>query len=276
MTAPHIRTLIVDDEPLARRGIRARLAASSDVSVVGECASGRTAVESIHSLAPDLIFLDVQMPEVDGFAVVESVTAARMPIVIFVTAFDSHALRAFEAHAIDYLLKPIDDARFAEALGRVRERVRDRAAGVLAQQLGALLADVTRAASAPLDRVAVRDRGRLVLLDPRRHRMGGGRRRLPAHHRERAKLSRARDAHGDGGSAARRALRAHPSVIDRERRAHRRARAAAQSGIRRRAARWDAAAVEPELRRPPATNSRHADVIDARTGYGRGGDGGVR
>ena len=166
MTAPHIRTLIVDDEPLARRGIRARLAASSDVSVVGECSSGRTAVESIHSLAPDLIFLDVQMPEVDGFAVVESVTAARMPIVIFVTAYDSHALRAFEAHAIDYLLKPIDDVRFAEALSRVRERVRDRAAGVLAQQLSALLADVTRAASVPLDRVAVRDRGRLVLLDP--------------------------------------------------------------------------------------------------------------
>ncbi len=167
MTASQIRTIIVDDEPLARRGIRARLAASGDVSVVGECANGRTAVESIHSLAPDLIFLDVQMPEVDGFGVVEAVTAKRMPIVIFVTAYDSHALRAFEAHAIDYLLKPIDDARFAQALGRVRERVRDRTAGALAQQLSALLDDVTRAGAASLDRVAVRDRGRLVLLDPR-------------------------------------------------------------------------------------------------------------
>ena len=167
MTASQIRTIIVDDEPLARRGIRARLAASGDVSVVGECANGRTAVESIHSLAPDLIFLDVQMPEVDGFGVVEAVTAERMPIVIFVTAYDSHALRAFEAHAIDYLLKPIDDARFAQALGRVRERVRDRTAGALAQQLSALLDDVTRAAAASLDRVAVRDRGRVVLLDPR-------------------------------------------------------------------------------------------------------------
>lgn len=167
MTAPTIRALIVDDEPLARRGIKARLAASSDVSVVGECDGGRAAVESIRALAPDLIFLDVQMPEVDGFAVVESVTAARMPIVIFVTAYDSHALRAFEAHAIDYLLKPIDDARFAQALDRVRERVRDRAAGALAKQLSALLADVTRTGAAPLDRVAVRDRGRLVLLDPR-------------------------------------------------------------------------------------------------------------
>jgi two-component system LytT family response regulator len=167
MTTSHIRALIVDDEPLARRGIRARLAAFTDVSVVGECANGRTAVDSIHSLAPDLIFLDVQMPEVDGFAVVESVTAERMPIVIFVTAYDSHALRAFEAHAIDYLLKPIDDTRFAQALGRVRERVRDRTAGALAERLSALLADVSRTAAPSLDRVTVRDRGCVVLLDPR-------------------------------------------------------------------------------------------------------------
>lgn len=167
MNTSSIRTIIVDDESLARRGIRARLAASSDIEVVGECENGRTAVDSIRSLAPDLMFLDVQMPEVDGFAVVESISAERMPIVIFVTAYDTHALRAFETHAIDYLLKPIDDTRFAEALTRVRERVRDRAAGALAHRLGALLADLARAAAPQVDRIAVRDRGRLVLLDPR-------------------------------------------------------------------------------------------------------------
>jgi two-component system LytT family response regulator len=142
-----IRTLIVDDEPLARRGIRARLA-GTDIETVGECDGGRAAIDAIHSLAPDLVFLDVQMPEIDGFAVIESIGAERMPVVIFVTAFDTHAVHAFDCHALDYLLKPIDDARFAESLARARERVRDRA-------------------SRSAERIAVRDRGRVALLDPR-------------------------------------------------------------------------------------------------------------
>jgi two-component system LytT family response regulator len=148
MSATPVRTVIVDDEPLARRGIRARLSAP-EFDIVGECGGGREAIESIRALAPDLVFLDVQMPEVDGFAVAEAIGAPRMPIVIFVTAFDAYALRAFDAHAVDYLLKPIDDARFADMLGRVRERMRERAGGVYASRL------------------AVRDRGRVVLLDPR-------------------------------------------------------------------------------------------------------------
>ncbi|HEV7702868.1 MAG TPA: LytTR family DNA-binding domain-containing protein, partial [Gemmatimonadaceae bacterium] len=138
---------IVDDEPLARRGIRARLTAA-DIAIVGECDGGRSAIDAIHALAPDLVFLDVQMPEVDGFAVVEAIGAERMPIVIFLTAFDTHALHAFDCHALDYLLKPIDDARFTEMLGRVRECLRDRA-------------------SRTTGRIAVRDRGRVALLDPR-------------------------------------------------------------------------------------------------------------
>ena len=142
-----IRTLIVDDEPLARRGIRARLVAT-DFETVGECDGGRTAIDAIRALAPDLVFLDVQMAEVDGFAVVESIGAEHMPVVIFVTAFDAHALHAFDCHALDYLLKPIDDARFAEALTRARECVRDRAS-----RMG--------------ERIAVHDRGRVALLDPR-------------------------------------------------------------------------------------------------------------
>jgi two-component system LytT family response regulator len=147
MSATLIRTLIVDDEPLARRGIRARLAAP-DIETVGECDGGRTAIDAIRALAPDLVFLDVQMPEVDGFAVVESIGAERMPVVIFVTAFDSHALHAFDCRALDYLLKPIDDARFAEALARARACLRDRASRIA-------------------ERIAVRDRGRVALLDPR-------------------------------------------------------------------------------------------------------------
>ena len=166
MSATSIRALIVDDEPLARRGIRARLAAP-DIETVGECDGGRAAIEAIHALAPDLIFLDVQMPEVDGFAVVESIGAEHMPVVIFVTAFESHALHAFDCHALDYLLKPIDDARFAEALARARACLRDRASGERTRALEALIADITRDAVRGAERIAVRDRGRIALLNPR-------------------------------------------------------------------------------------------------------------
>jgi two-component system, LytTR family, response regulator len=165
MSTASIRTIIVDDEPLARRGIRARLTVP-DFEIVGEYASGRAAIESIRALTPELVFLDVQMPEVDGFAVVDAIGVERMPVVIFVTAFDAYALRAFESHAIDYLLKPIDDARFSDTLGRVRERLRERAAGALATQLAAMLAQRVHVSALPSPRLAVRDRGRIVLLDP--------------------------------------------------------------------------------------------------------------
>ncbi len=111
-TRPGIRALVVDDEPLARRGICLRLTRHMDVTVVGESSTGEEAIGAIESLAPDLVFLDVHMPGIDGFDVVQRVGAARMPLVIFVTAFDEHALRAFEVHALDYLLKPLDDPRF--------------------------------------------------------------------------------------------------------------------------------------------------------------------
>lgn len=161
-----IRTLVVDDEPLARRGVCARLAGVSDFEVVGECSGGRMAIDSIRMLAPDLVFLDVQMPEVNGFAVIDAVGAGRMPLAIFLTAYDSHALRAFEAQALDYLLKPIDGARFANALARVRMRVRDRDASVRAQELTVTLADIERSGPPSPSRIAVRDRGRVALLDP--------------------------------------------------------------------------------------------------------------
>jgi two-component system LytT family response regulator len=165
VSAAPIRTLIVDDEPLARRGIRARLGAT-DFEIVGESASGRAAIDEIRGLTPALVFLDVQMPGIDGFAVVDAIGVERMPIVIFVTAFDVYALRAFESHAIDYLLKPIDDARFSDTLGRVRERLRERASGALAAQLSAMLTQRVHLSAPSAPRLAVRDRGRVVLLDP--------------------------------------------------------------------------------------------------------------
>jgi len=100
-----IRTLIVDDEPLARRGLRARLEQQSDIEVVGECSNGREAVAAIRRIGPDLVFLDLVMPGLGGFDVVERIGPARMPMVVFVTAHDEHAIRAFEVEAVDYLLK---------------------------------------------------------------------------------------------------------------------------------------------------------------------------
>jgi two-component system, LytTR family, response regulator len=116
-----VRALIVDDEPLARRGVVLRLRRFKDVEVVGECADGSSAVEKIRELSPDVVFLDVQMPGMNGFEVLEALPKESLPGVIFLTAYEQHALRAFEVHALDYLLKPVDDERFSAAVNRVRE-----------------------------------------------------------------------------------------------------------------------------------------------------------
>jgi two-component system, LytTR family, response regulator len=121
-----IRALIVDDEPLARRGIRQLLAREPDMVVVGECRDGRAALAALERHAPDLVFLDVQMPELDAFEVIRSRGADRMPIVVFVTAYDTFAVQAFEAQALDYLVKPLVAARFTATMARVRERMRER------------------------------------------------------------------------------------------------------------------------------------------------------
>jgi two-component system LytT family response regulator len=127
-----IRTVVVDDEPLAREGLRVRLSREDDVDIVGEAVDGPSAVEAILSHRPDLVFLDVQIPGFDGFDVVARTASTHLPAIVFVTAYDRYALRAFEVHALDYLLKPIAHRRFQDALGRVRRelrrRERDRAA----------------------------------------------------------------------------------------------------------------------------------------------------
>ena len=148
MSARTLRVLVVDDEPLGRRGVRARLARVDDVEVVGECANGREAVRAIRERTPDVVFLDVQMPGLDGFGVVEAVGAEAMPVTVFVTAYDAHALRAFEAQALDYLLKPIRDDRFEGALGRARRRVAERRESALGRRVADALGDVSGAGTA--------------------------------------------------------------------------------------------------------------------------------
>lgn len=147
-SARALRVLVVDDEPLARRGVRQLLAREPDIVVVGEARDGREALRMLETLAPDLVFLDVQMPELDGFDVLRAFGAARMPAVVFVTAFDEFAVRAFDANAIDYLVKPLNEARFAEAVRRARERLRSAEAIAWSRRLAALLA--TAAPSAPI------------------------------------------------------------------------------------------------------------------------------
>jgi len=135
-----IRVLVADDEPLARRGVRQLLAPHADIAVVGETRNGLETLRALETLAPDLLFLDVQMPEMDGFEVLRARGVERMPAVVFVTAHDRFAVRAFEAHALDYLVKPLNIERFEAALRRVRERLRLMQAADLATRLRALLA----------------------------------------------------------------------------------------------------------------------------------------
>ena len=124
MPGARIRALIVDDEPLARRGVRQLLAPYEEIEVVGECRNGKEAVRSLGALAPDLVFLDIQMPDLDGFGVIRIVGADRMPTVVFVTAHDEFAVRAFEAQALDYLVKPLSESRFRTTVNRVLKRIR--------------------------------------------------------------------------------------------------------------------------------------------------------
>lgn len=134
-----MRALIVDDEPLARRGVLLRLAKCKDVEVLGECSDGPSAIEKILELSPDVVFLDVQMPIMDGFEVLRSLPEGNLPAVIFLTAYEKHALQAFEVHALDYLLKPVDDERFAAAVERVRKLLDSASRLEAAQRLVHLL-----------------------------------------------------------------------------------------------------------------------------------------
>ena len=137
-----LRILIVDDEPLARERIRSLLADEPDVEVLAECKNGQEALEVIKKQSPDLVFLDVQMPGMGGFEVLSALPQERMPMVIFVTAFDHHALKAFEVHALDYLTKPVEPERLQMTLARVRERIASKAALMTQEQMKAVLSSL--------------------------------------------------------------------------------------------------------------------------------------
>jgi two-component system LytT family response regulator len=136
-----IRALIVDDEPLARRNIRVLLEDDPEIELIAECGSGAEALKVIQRQAPDLLFLDIQMPEMSGFEVLERIEAAQIPAIVFVTAFDQYAIKAFEVHALDYLLKPFDDARFEKSLRQAKSQIEQREINQLSKRLIALLED---------------------------------------------------------------------------------------------------------------------------------------
>jgi two-component system, LytTR family, response regulator len=154
------RTIVVDDEPLARQTLRLLLAREEDFAIIAECGHGADAIEAIRGKHPDVLFLDVQMPELDGFEVLRRLEPDAVPAVIFVTAFDRYALQAFEQHALDYLLKPFSDERFAVVLARTRARLRERAVAAIAGRLSDLLAAMT-----PERRqLVIRDGGRTIVI----------------------------------------------------------------------------------------------------------------
>ena len=158
-----IRTLIVDDEPLARKLIRRFLANESAFQIIGECSNGIEALHAIQNDAPHLVFMDVQMPEMGGFDVLSGLDPSQIPVIIFVTAHDMFALKAFEAHALDYLLKPLDDERFHQALQRVRTYIEGTKTGGMRERLMDLVNDLPHRAK-PLIRLAVKNHGHMVFL----------------------------------------------------------------------------------------------------------------
>jgi len=161
-----IRVLVVDDEPLARRGIRQLLDSETDFEIVGECKNGREAVSALEKLSPELIFLDIQMPLLDGFSFIEKVGAENLPAIVFVTAYDEHAIHAFETGALDYLLKPVDPLRFQKTLERVREQIKNKQPRELEQKLSALLENLKLPESEKyLERIAIKENGRVTFLN---------------------------------------------------------------------------------------------------------------
>ena len=159
-----MRTVIADDEGLARKKLRVLLSAEEGISVTAECQDGKQTLDTVQTHKPDLLFLDIQMPDLDGFQVLDQIPQDQMPIVIFTTAYDQYAIRAFEAHAMDYLLKPFNQVRLHRAVERARAEVlRSHEHGVKAKILDLLKA--ARTESKQLQRLVIRTAGRVVFLD---------------------------------------------------------------------------------------------------------------
>jgi two-component system LytT family response regulator len=159
-----IRALIVDDEPLARRRLRSLLRREPDIEIIGEASNGQESVDVIRHERPDLVFLDIQMPQMDGFSVIEAIGVERMPYIIFITAYGQYALKAFDVRALDYLLKPFDHKRLEKALDQARRQLR-LAGGheELRKQVRGLLQE-TGPKVYPIERILVKSKGRIIIL----------------------------------------------------------------------------------------------------------------
>lgn len=173
-----IRTILVDDEPLAIQGLELRLAAHEDVEIIDKCQNGREAIRSIKTHKPDLVFLDIQMPGFDGFSVVQGLMEIEPPLFVFVTAYSDHAIRAFEANAMDYLMKPVDEGRLADTLERVRQRLTEKRGVEEVEKLKEVLAEVAPEAAEELAAsdgdvsssryeklINIKDRGQIFRVD---------------------------------------------------------------------------------------------------------------
>jgi two-component system LytT family response regulator len=158
-----IRVLIVDDEPLGRTLVRRMLSARAEVEIVGEATSGREAIAAIENDLPDLVFLDVQMPDADGFAVLENINQEKLPAIIFVTAYDEYAVRAFEVNALDYLLKPYDRKRFDQAFARAARNIQNQKSTSVGEQILSLLSE-TKSSEKYIERFIIKASGRVFFL----------------------------------------------------------------------------------------------------------------
>jgi len=158
-----IRTLIVDDEPLARERIRDMLASDPSIEIVSECANGEEAIEAIQQFSPDLVFLDVEMPGIDGFAVLDGLPAERMPTIVFVTAYDQYAVRAFEVYALDYLLKPFDQERFEKALTRAKGHITSERSDALSERILRAIEDI-KTKPVHLERLVIKMNGHVFFM----------------------------------------------------------------------------------------------------------------
>jgi two-component system LytT family response regulator len=161
-----ISTIIVDDETLSRRGIEIRLREAGDFNIVAQCTNGKEALAAISTYKPDLVFLDIQMPGMSGFEVLAHIPQESLPVVVFITAYDQYAIKAFEARAVDYLLKPIDEARFQVALERVREHVRAKTAATQRDRLMEIIAEITGSGELVLDELLSRGRAAVEAKHP--------------------------------------------------------------------------------------------------------------
>jgi two-component system LytT family response regulator len=159
-----IRALIVDDEPLARARVRRFLASEKDVEIVGECRDGNAAIADVKRLKPDLMFLDIQLPEAPGFEVIEQIAGDHMPVVIFVTAYDQYAIQAFDVHAIDYLLKPYTRERFGRAVDRARKQLSNASRAEFDQRLLSLLEHAAGGEQRHLQRLMIKSSGRIYFI----------------------------------------------------------------------------------------------------------------